>query len=90
VQVVLASISPLAFVLMAGFHSLAEAVPEGFTGEFASLGTGFVTGTLFLSAQIAALAVRWFRIRRSLIENGTRPARSAAVEPMAPAVAPAS
>jgi len=90
VQVVLASLSPLAFVLMAGLHPLAEAMPQGFPGEFSTLTTGFVTGAVFLGTQIVALALRWRRTRRALIAGARQAAPSALAEPVSVAVASAT
>jgi hypothetical protein len=65
--VVVASISPLATLLAAGFLPIGDAfAPASESAEFATLLTGFYTGLGFLAAQIVLLGWRWQRLRRRL------------------------
>ena len=66
VQTVLASLSPLAALLMGGLLPLESVVPVDQDGEFAALLTGFRTGIAFLLIQIAVLGLRWHQLRKSL------------------------
>jgi hypothetical protein len=61
---VIASISPIATVLLSGLVVLDGAVPVDASSEFDAAYAGIYTGLLFLLAQIAFLAYRWRELSR--------------------------
>jgi hypothetical protein len=63
---VLASLSPIATVLMAGVLPIQNVVPVDPAANFGAFVTGSTTGLIFVSIQIAALAVRWQQLRKTL------------------------
>jgi heme exporter protein D len=65
-QTILASLSPLATLLMAGLSPLQSTVPVDAPNEFAVINSGVQTGIAFLIAQIALLAIRWRYLRTTL------------------------
>jgi hypothetical protein len=65
-QTVIASISPLALIIMSGLLPLEPVVPVDAENEFGMVLTGVNTGLFLVTAQIAALALRWAQIRRRL------------------------
>lgn len=66
VQTVVASLSPLATVVMTGLLPLGSVVPLDAGDSFGVLHTGFQTGLAFLLIQILLLAWHWRQLRRTL------------------------
>jgi hypothetical protein len=62
---VIASISPLAFVLMSGLLPLDAVAPVGVEEQFSALLAGVNSGLVFLLLQIAFLWVRWEKQKRA-------------------------
>jgi hypothetical protein len=65
-QAVIASLSPLATLVMTGLLSLQAFVPVDAPDEFAVMMTGITTGTIFLIVQIALLSARWHVLKKKL------------------------
>jgi hypothetical protein len=66
-QTVVASLSPLATLLIAGLLPIPEAIaPVTESDEIAKVLTGLHTGLMFLAMQIALLGWRWHQLRRRL------------------------
>jgi hypothetical protein len=66
-QTIVASLSPLATLLMTGMLPAAEAyAPLSAANDVAVLVTGVYSGFGFLVVQIALLGWRWQRLRRRL------------------------
>lgn len=65
-QSIVASLSPIATLLMAGLLPLATAVQSAPEAEVAAVLTGYRSGTLMLVVQILLLAGLWQRKRRQL------------------------
>jgi hypothetical protein len=65
-QTVLASLSPLATIVMAGLLPLQAFVPVDSPDEFDAVLTGAKTGIFFLLVEIAFLSLRWRKLRHTL------------------------
>jgi hypothetical protein len=63
---VLASVSPLALLLMSGILPLELLVPVDPEAEFSALTTGANTGIAFATIQLGLLLARWQQLRRTL------------------------
>lgn len=63
---VLASLSPLALVLMTGALPIQSTVPVDANSDFNALYTGSTTGLVFVSVQIILLGLRWRQLRKTL------------------------
>ena len=66
VQTVIASISPLAVIGMAGTLPVETVAPGNTGSEFEVILTGYRTGIAFLLVQTAVLAFRWAQVKKSL------------------------
>jgi hypothetical protein len=63
---VLASLSPLATMLMAGVLPIEATIPFNPPDEFNALYTGSTVGLIFVAVQSGLLVLRWRQLRRSL------------------------
>lgn len=62
-QAVIASVSPLALVLMAGSLPIEHIAPAGASRQLSAMLTGVYTGLAFIAVQIVWLGLRWHRLR---------------------------
>jgi hypothetical protein len=63
-QTVIASVSPLALIVMSGLLPLETVVPLAVDKEFDFMLTGVHTGLVFILIQIAWLSYRWYQLKR--------------------------
>ncbi len=63
---IVASLSPLALILMTGVLPLESVVPISPDDDVSALFTGSTTGMIFVSIQIVLLALRWRQLSRRL------------------------
>lgn len=76
VQAIIASLSPMALLVMSGMAPLTAIAPQGMGDELNGLMTGVNTGLGFIAIQIVFLTVRWAALRRRFQAACARPSDS--------------
>jgi hypothetical protein len=82
-QAVIASLSPLALLLMAGSFALDGSVPTEATGQLDILLTGFRAGLLLVVAEIVVLGIAWHRRSSQFEQRAAVTSRQTASRPAA-------